>query len=233
MINTINGFSSNHSLNSTTSSEVVEIIESHKKSNSPVNETTSNTNGNLYLSSRATKINALSTEFFSKGALSFNDVDALKESAYQLGLISKQEFDRLSNTEPNTTNSQLSQEMSSETLASFAGSFVERLDATNDDKSDTEEESESIIVFKEALMTAKNILSNIDEAKKSPDFKESLTAAITTLRETISADSFEIIPLDDKVGISKVYQALEIVDQISHKRLSNTKVNQYIQVSFN
>lgn len=233
MINNINSYSGNYNINSSSSSEIDKIIEEHKKPTTTTSEPTSNVNENLYLSSRAKKINALSTEFFSKGAISFNDVNALKESAYQLGLISKQEYAHLTNTEPTAKDSTLNAEMSSQTLASFAGNFIERLDATDDNESDAEKDSDSIIVFKEALTTANKILSNVDTAKNSSDFKESLTSALSTLRETISADSFEIIPLDDKVGISKVYQALEIVDKISHNRLNNAKVNQYIQVSFN
>lgn len=238
MINNINSYNGSYNLNSSSSSsssEIDGIIDAHKKSTVTTSESTSNVNENLYLSSRATKIHALSTEFFSNGAISFNDVNALKESAYQLGLISKQEYAHLTNTEPAANDTQINKEMSSQTLASFAGNLVERLDATDVDESDTdtEKESESILALKKALTTANKILSDIDTAKNSADFKESLAATISSLRETINADSFEIIPLDDKIGISKVYQALEIVDKISHKRLSNAKVNQYIQVSFN
>jgi hypothetical protein len=187
----------------------------------------------LYLSDRATKIHALSTEFFSNGAISFNDVNALKESAYQLGLISKQEYAYLTNTEPTANDTPLNKEMSTQTLATFAGDFIERLDATDVDENNIETESNSLLALTEALTTAKTILSDVDRAKSSPDFKESLAAALFSIKEMINADSFEIIPLDDKVGISKVYQALEIIDKISPKRLSNAKVNQYIQVSFN
>jgi len=234
MINNINSYNANYNLNSSSSSSEIDgIIDAHKKSTVTTSESTLNVNENLYLSSRATKIHALSTEFFSNGAIRFDDVNALKESAYQLGLISKQEYAHLTNTEPTAKDSSLNEEISSQTLASFAGNFIERLDATDANESDAEKDSDSILVFKEALTTAKTILSNVDMAKNSSNFKESLTSALSTLRETISADSFEIIPLDDKVGISKVYQALEIVDKISHNRLSNAKVNQYLQVSFN
>ena len=60
-----------------------------------------------------------------------------------------------------------------------------------------------------------------------------LASTLSTIRETINSDSFEIIPLDDKVAMTKVYQALEIIDKMSESRLSNAKINRYIQVSFN
>ncbi|PCI54307.1 MAG: hypothetical protein COB45_08715 [Gammaproteobacteria bacterium] len=236
MINNINSYNGNYNLNSSSSSsssEIDGIIEAHKNSNTTTVESTLHVNKTLYLSDRATKIHALSTEFFSNGAISFNDVNALKESAYQLGLISKQEYAYLTNTEPTANDTPLNKEMSTQTLATFAGDFIERLDATDVDENNIETESNSLLALTEALTTAKTILSDVDRAKSSPDFKESLAAALFSIKEMINADSFEIIPLDDKVGISKVYQALEIIDKISPKRLSNAKVNQYIQVSFN
>ena len=100
MINNINSYSGNYNINTPTSgtSEVDEIIEAHKKSNTTTDETTSSRKENLYLSSRAKKINAISSEFFNNGAMNFNDVNALKERAYELGLISKQEYARLTDT---------------------------------------------------------------------------------------------------------------------------------------
>tara|TARA_R110001583_G_scaffold183179_2_gene341733 strand:+ start:399 stop:578 length:180 start_codon:yes stop_codon:yes gene_type:complete len=52
------------------------------------------------------------------------------------------------------------------------------------------------------------------------------------LKETIEAPSFEKIPLDDKISVSKVYQPLEIVDQLSPQRLNNDKLNKYMDLAF-
>ncbi len=234
MINNINSYSGNYNINPPTSgtSEVDEIIEAHKKSNNPTDEATSSRKENLYLSSRAKKINAISSEFFNNGAMNFNDVNALKERAYELGLISKQEYAKLTDTKLADEDTNLNAEVSSQTLASFAGDFVERLEKAGVDKSDTETDSKSLLALKEALTTAKVILSDVDMAKKDPGFKESLESTLFSIRETINADTFEILPLDDRAGISRVYQAIEIIDKISHKRLSNAKVDRYIQVSF-
>jgi hypothetical protein len=237
MINNINSYSGNYNINSSGSSEVDEIIEAHNKSKTITDETVSSVKDNLYLSSRAKKTNAISTEFFSNGAMSFNDVNALKERAYELGLISKQEYAQLTDTDypDKDENININVDVSSQTLASFAGNFVERLDEAgvdgSDNDTDTEKSSKSLLALKEALTTAKKMLSDIDSAKNDPDFKESLTITLSSIRETIHADTFEILPLDDKVGISKVYQALEIVDKISQQRLSNAKIDRYIKFS--
>lgn len=235
MINNINYYFTNFNLNSaktSSSQEVEKIIEEHKASKTSTNETASNIKESLYLSSRAQKIDTISTEFFNNGAISFNDVDALKERAYQLGLISKQEYAHLTDTELSVSDIQLNTKVSSQTLASFAGNLLQRLDETSDDDSDTKENTKSLIAFKEALTTAKSILSDIDSAKNAPDFKKSLASALSLIKETINSDSFEMIPLDDKVGISKIYQSLDIVDKIIPERLSNAKVNRYIEISF-
>ncbi len=237
MINNINSYSGNYNINTPTSgtSEVDEIIEAHKKSNTTTDETTSSRKENLYLSSRAKKINAISSEFFNNGAMNFNDVNALKERAYELGLISKQEYARLTDTKLADEGTNLNTEVSSQTLASFAGDFVERLDKAGlDDNvrdSSAETDSKTLLALKEALTTAKEILSDVDKAKNAPNFKESLESILFSIRETINADTFEILPLDDRAGISKVYQAIEVIDKISHKRLTNAKVDRYIQVS--
>jgi hypothetical protein len=238
MINNINSYNGNYNINSSpssSSSEVDKIIEDHKKSSVTAGDVAPNVNENLYLSSRAKKINAISTEFFNNGAISFNDIDALKERAYQLGLISKQEYAHLNDSGAAVKDTSLNEEMSSQTLANFASDFVERLDATDVDANENENETESqiLLALKAAFTTASKILSDVDTAKNSPDFKESLASSLSTIRETINSDSFEIIPLDDKVAMTKVYQALEIVDKMSENRLSNSKVNRYIQVSFN
>jgi hypothetical protein len=240
MINNINSYNGNYNINSSSSSsssEVDKIIEEHKKSSVTTGDAVSNVSENLYLSSRAKKINAISTEFFNNGAISFNDVDALKERAYQLGLISKQEYAHLNDSGAAVKDISLNEEISSQTLANFASDFVERLDATDVDVTESESESETdsqiLLALKEAFTAASKILSDVDTAKNSPDFKESLAATLSSIRETINSDSFDIIPLDDKVAMTKVYQALEIVDKMSESRLSNAKINRYIQVSFN
>jgi len=224
MINNINSYNSNYNFSSPTSTAIEEIIDAHKESKATAEEVVSSTNENLFLSSRAQKINVISREFFSGGAMNFNDVNALKERAYELGLISKQEYAQLTGSELPDEESALSAEVSSQSLASFSGNFVVRMGEAEVDDKATEEDNKKLLALMKALTDAKVILSDVDTAKNSADFKDTLTSTLASIKETINADTFETIPLDDKIGIKKVYQALEIVDKISHKRLSNATI---------
>ncbi|WP_077340179.1 hypothetical protein [Pseudocolwellia agarivorans] len=242
MINNINLFNSLFNTGSaipSNTSEVDEIVAAHKEDTSASVQNTSSNSSNLYLSSRSQKISSLSNEFFGQGGLNFDDVDSLKERVYQLGLISKEEYANLTHTELSDEELAASKDVSSQNIASFIGNFLERLDAidvkavTNaDNDEEPEEESETLTALKSALSQAKTILIDVEEAKKSPEFKESLTSSLSLLKEVINTNAFEIMPLDDKVGLSKFYQALEIVDKISPQRLTNDKVNRYMQVAF-
>lgn len=232
MINNINVYTSNFDTNLSTSTKIDEIIEAHKESTAIVENVIPSLTANLYLSSRSQKINAISTEFFSNGAINFDDVSGLKERVYQLGLISKQEYARLTDTELDNNKREDTVELSSQTLASFAEDFLQRLNKAGTEGNNPEETNQRLSALKDGLTTAMEILSDVDSAKKNPNFKESINATLSMLKETINADTFEIIPLDDKIGITKIYQSIEIIDKISPARLSNAKVDHYIKVSF-
>ena len=238
MLNNINSYSSliNTPSTNTSTSEIDSIIAQHKESTAEQTASVTTNQNSLYLSSRAQKINALSKEFFSGDSLKFDDVESLKERVYQLGLISKDEYAKLTNTSsdidtntPNTDNSTLG-------LTEYMGDLITRLQADeNNDASDPESEeqrSETLSILIKALESAKAIISDVEEAKRETDFKESLQATLSTLKDTVENPAFEKIPLDDKVGLSKVYQTLEIVDQLSPQRLNNAKLNKYIDLSF-
>lgn len=245
MINNINLFNSLFNTGaalSSNTSEVDEIVAAHKQDVSTNVQDTPNNSSNLYLSTRAQKISSLSNEFFGQGGLNFDDVDSLKERVYQLGLISKEEYAHLTHTQLSDEELAASKDVSSQNVASFIGNFLERLNAANvdevanadntDNDKKTDEESETLTALKSVLSQAKTILIDVEEAKKDPKFKESLTSSLSLLKEVINTNAFEIMPLDDKVGLSKVYQALEIVDKISPQRLTNDKLNRYMQVAF-
>jgi hypothetical protein len=237
MINNINSytnlFNTNTSASSTTS--IDEIIADHKET-ATTTQSVEQDNVNLYLSSRAQKIDSLSREFFSQGELNFDDIGSLKERAYELGLISKQDFSRLTQTDVSGTGGALDEEQPNKSLVSFISDFLQRLDETEpsqtEDVSDesSEEESVALVALTDALLTAKTMLTDIETAKNAPSFKESLTNTLSTLKETINADFFEKIPLDDRVGFTKTYQAIDIIDKISPQRLTNDKINQYISI---
>lgn len=239
MINNLGLYSSTFNSNSTVSqhntAEIQAITEKHAE-NSIKSEEPAAVDNSLYLSSRAQKINAISSEFFSGAELTFDDVGALKEKLYQFGLISKGEYASLSGTTAEATTNEASETTSTTTLTNFLGDFIERLNKDDsDENTDSDEdvtESETIVALTGALTSAKEILKNVEEQKQQTDFKTSLQGALALIKETINDKSFEKLPLDDKIGLSKVHQALEIVDKLSPQRLNNDKVNQYIKLSY-
>lgn len=242
MINNISHYNNLFNGNSTNSasSEVDDIIAAHKSPQVPTINTENSSPSHLFLSSKAQKISSLSSEFFNGDNLTFNDIDALKTRAYQLGLINKEEYGQLTNTDYSAEEIQASKDMSTTGIANYITDFLKRLDksdagktadsATNEQK-DNGEESDALIALKSALSSARNMIENVENAKKNPEFKTTLIDTMTILKETINASAFEKMPVDDNVGLTKVYQTLEIVDKLSPQRLTNEKLNHYMSVS--
>ncbi|MDO6425877.1 hypothetical protein Q4489_02585 [Thalassotalea sp. 1_MG-2023] len=239
MINNINNYSTFFSGNTSNSasSEVDDIIASHKSTQEAAINSTESSQSHLFLSSKAQKISAIKSEFFSGDGVSFNDIETLKTRAYQLGLINKEEYGRLSNTEFSAEEIQASDDISTKGIANYITDFLQRLEESDagvsKESSDQEDgvESEALIALKSALTNARTIINDVENEKTSPEFKEMLMSTITTLKDTINASAFEKMPVDDNVGLTKVYQTLEIVDRISPQRLTNEKLNQYMSVS--
>ena len=222
----------------TTELQVATEKQTDNNANSQVSGSKDN---NVYLSTRAQKIAAISSEFFSGAPLTFDDIESLKTKLYQFGLISKGDYATLTNDKTEVKSNEVSENISTTSLTNFIGDFIKRLNKEDVDKKDVDEDkegddavtkSETIIALTEALTTAKKILANVEEQKGQADFKSSLKNTLALLKETINDKVFEQLPLDDKIGLSKVHQALEIVDRLSPQRLNNDKVNQYIQLSF-
>ncbi|MBU2925516.1 hypothetical protein Q4506_16540 [Colwellia sp. 4_MG-2023] len=240
MINNINTYSNLFNASSsasTTTSEIDEIIAANKQE-TITTEQAGESNSNLFLSSRAQKVDSLSREFFNQGGLNFDDIDLFKERAYELGLISKQDYSRLAGTASAASDASEAADnaLPNQSLVSYISDFLVRLDepdSTETDISDEEssdEDSDALTELKQALSTAKTILDDVELAKTDPDFKESLTSTLALLKETIDSDSFDKIPLDDRAGLAEVYKAVDIIDKISPQRLNNDKLNQYIKI---
>ncbi len=154
---------------------------------------------------------------------------------YQLGLITKQEYAKLTDTALSDEEIAAANDISTRSVANYIGDFLQRLDETDagkvSDDENTPQESETLTALKAALNSAKTIISDVDQAKSEENFKDSLTNTMTFIKDTINASSFDKMPLDDKVGLTKVYQTLEIVDKISPQRLTNDKLNRYLELS--
>jgi len=226
-------FNNNSAVAQKNTDEIQAIAEKYAEK-SITSDITGDTNNSLFLSNKAQKINAISSEFFSGAELTFDDIGKLKEKLYQFGLISKADYSALANDSVSESNNETAEKVSTTTLTNFIGDFLERLNA-DDEKAEGDDEvneSESIVALTAALTTGKDILANVEEQKNKADFKVSLQGSLALLKETISDKSFSGLPLDDQIGLSKVYQALEIVDKLSPQRLNNDKVNKYIDLSF-
>ncbi|WP_286234559.1 hypothetical protein [Thalassotalea sediminis] len=244
MINNINNYSNLFNSNTTNSSSTTEVddIIANKKQQIDANIAPSlSYNNSLFLSSKAQKISAINNEFFSGGSLNFDDLDSLKSRVYQLGLITKEEFGKLTNTEYSEQELAAADDISTQGIANYINNFLKRLDESDAGKNETNdtvdkqtsdvEESESLIALKAALNNAKNIITDVENAKSKEDFKATLIKSMSILNESITAQAFEKMPIDDKVGLTKVYQTLEIVDKISPQRLTNQKLNHYMSIS--
>jgi hypothetical protein len=226
-------FNNNSAVAQKNTDEIQAVTEKYAEK-SITSEVTGDTNNSLFLSSKAQKINAISSEFFSGAELTFDDIAKLKEKLYQFGLISKGDYAALSKDTVSESTNEEKDKVSTTTLVNFIGDFLERLNADDDkvEGDDEANESESIVALTVALTTGKDILANVEEQKNKADFKASLQGSLALLKETITDKSFSGLPLSDQIGLSKVYQALEIVDHLSPQRLNNDKVNKYIDLSF-
>lgn len=133
MINNLGLYSTEYTNNSTVAQkntpEIQAIIEQHAENSVKSESSAGIATNNLFLSSRAQKINAISSEFFSGAQLTLDDVGKLKEKLYQFGLISEGDFAALTGGRVNEKNSEASEKMSTTTLTSFIGDFLERLNA--------------------------------------------------------------------------------------------------------
>lgn len=232
----------------------VDVVKGDPRTNTGDTKEVQKTNdANLYLSSKSQKINALSSEFFNNKDLNFADIEKLKERAYQFGLISKSEYSALSKSEvspdsgtlANTSVGISTNKTSVITIRRFIDDFLERLDdisnkpeknnADNKNNTDSEEKIASkvkstLLALSTSLKAAKNILTDVNTAKTKEGFKKDLSESLAFIKETINTEAFDKMPLDDKVGLSKVYQALEIVSVLTPQRLNNAKINKYIDL---
>jgi len=242
MINNLGLYSNLFSTNSaatTTSTQVDEVIAKHKEETAAKPEDISSQRANLYLSNRSQKINTISSEFFSGSDFNFNDLASLKTRMYELGLINEVEYAKLTNQSLSDEEVEASKQQSTTSITSYIEDFITRFDESTkakqeEDDEDKEpiQETETAKELKKALNQAKDIIADVDKAKAQPEFKETLTASMAFINETINTKAFEKMPIKDKVGLREVSQTLELIDKMSPQRLTNEKLNRYIKVAF-
>ena len=155
----INGISSYQNYNGTSSNSITPT--STETSSTPSNQSAeiaqSPRQENLYLSSKAQKINALNNEFFQSGISV--DVSALAERAYQYGLISKSEYEQLNDTRTPENEIKEPAGTTTENLVSFTHQFQDKIDKALETPEEYEQEEKNLFAtLKEALNSAAIVL---------------------------------------------------------------------------
>lgn len=225
-MNTIsNSYVNTASLSSqSANSSSVSQTEQGKLENS--NEKTGRLEGSdIVVSSRAQKLQALSSEFFAGGVTS-TDINALKERAYEYGLITQRQFDSLSTSssvvenEDNTTQS-LADEL-----------YKVKLQIEKRNKEVPEEERQDVSSVTNVLANAATILSDPEEAITNEQFKQQIATSIKELNEIIDSETFGNLPLSERVSITNSAAALSVIESLAPRNLTNDKLNKYLANSF-
>jgi len=234
MLTSINAYTAqtaNNRLDTVSSAE-----ESLASATTAQDESSTPAGNNLFLSSKAEKINAISTEFFKKGPMTQVDVDKLVERAYEYGLISKADYAHLSKSSTSDDSPDDIGQTATASLAGFIVDFQQRFNSADVDEESGENQAQeptnTEIEMNKALDSARAILSDVEQAKQEENFQQSLSHAIATLAEVVRSDSFSQLPLDDRVGLSKTVQALEVVDKLTPQKQNNQFINRYLDVAF-
>ena len=233
VVNSINGYGNFSASNTGVSSKVQNIIDEHNENKAKKEGKAAEIkNSDVFLSSRAQRISLLNTEFFRGGSLTNTDVNKLVERVYEFGLISKEDYSRLSGK---SLDQQPSAKAETTKLVDFIDDFSARLtksekDDIGKDKQDTAG-SKTVEKLTEALQQAKVILADVEQAKKQDNFKNLINQSITTLREVIDSSAFNKIPIDDRASLTNLGRSLEVIDKLSPQRLTNAKVNRYLDIS--
>lgn len=183
----------------------------------------------IHLSDRSTRLNALSNEFF-KGGLTTVNIDKLVERAYEYGLINQHEFAKLSKSSnvSKTDTAELDEQTKTQSLAEYLAEFSKKILKVNEEADDDKKQQAQLI--SQSALAARAILVDVEQAKTSETFQQDLQDARENLMTIINSDSFSKMPVKDRTGLTQTVKALDVVQQLSPQRLTNNKVNQYLQV---
>lgn len=176
----------------------------------------------LKLSSRSQKLQAISAEFFSNGNFTQIDTKKLIEKVHEYGLISDKEYQSLG---ANPLFKKVDKEADDKKVVSLVDHLRDVKKAV--DKTDTKENKELSIGLTKAI----TILSDVEKAKSSPTFKQDIQSAMAQLDKLTESDSFKKLDQKYKDAIEGSAAALDVIDKISPKRLSNPFINRYLDFS--
>ena len=178
---------------------------------------------NLSLSSRSQKLAAISKEFFSHGNFSNVDSRELLERVREYELISAEEYDSLSSSSLfQRSKEDDNKQTTLTTNLADALNDLEKSVVFEDEKNLTQSE------FKQALNNAENILRDVETAKLDSNFNRDIDYSLLKLKQFSQSKSFVEMPAKQQSVISDSVTALEVINKISPKRLSNPLLNRYL-----
>lgn len=179
----------------------------------------SNTNESLKLSSRSEKLQAISKQFFSGSNLVNIDVKELIEKVYEYELISDEQYQSLKNNPLFKWEDNKSEDKKIDSLVESLQSVRKVIDSSN---------SINKAQFLSGISDAITILSDVEKAKTSPTFKQDIANAMNQLEKFTESESFKKLESKQQDSVEWSIAALEVIDKISPKRLSNPSINRYL-----
>lgn len=225
-MNTINNTYTNSSLLSqTTGSAALNKTEDKALADSD-KKTVRLESSDIVVSSRAQKLKALADEFFA-GGLKGADVAALKERAFEYGLISEGQFNRLT---VGTTNGLQEGEKTTQSLAEELEKVSKELEKRN--KEVPEDKRQDVSKITSVLNRVANLLKDPETAITKQQFDKEIEAAMKDLNDIIDSNTFGNLPLKERVTMTNSASALAVIESLAPRAPTNDKVNQYLANSF-
>ena len=169
---------------------------------------------------------ALADEFFA-GGLKSAAVNSLKERAYEYGLISEGQFNRLAT---GATNGLQEAQRTTQSLADELEKVSAELEKRN--KEVPEDKRQDVSKITDVLDRVANLLKDPETAITKEQFDQEIEAAIKDLNGIIDSDTFGNLPIKERVTMTTSSSALSIIESLAPRTPSNSKVNQYLANAF-
>lgn len=180
----------------------------------------------IVVSSRAQKLKALADEFFA-GGLKKADVNALKERAFEYGLISQGQFNSL---RTGATNGLADKERTTQSLAEELEKVSQQLEKRN--KEVPQHKRQDVSKITSVLSRVATLLKDPETAITKEQFDKDIEVAMKELNEIIDSETFGHLPVTERVTMTSSASALAIIESLAPRAPSNSKVNQYLANAF-
>ncbi|WP_095367295.1 hypothetical protein [Pseudoalteromonas sp. NBT06-2] len=170
----------------------------------------------ITLSSRSQKLEAITGEFFSGRDLTQLDISKLAQRLNEYGLITQEQYGKLSNNLKSNNNAN----EPSQKLSAFLQNF-----SKSDNAKDLDEN------LTDSISNAEYILKNVNRAKEDKNFSLILDQTISEFDKFVASSEFKQLTPVDQQSFKTVSGALAIVDQITPKNLNNKQLNSYLAIA--